>query len=173
MQFGQVWDDKAPDTAPIRVEEALAEIQRHDADIITLQEVEKAGPNGQQIQPPPHYTRVQQTLPGYDSYFLILMRMSVSCHLVLDWLSSVGHLCGIRFGNPFLLRRLNLIFSVRLKRLRIDCSSARRPRSTVGIFQFSPRTSSPFLCLSPAARNTEDSARKSVNIFVGLSCRPC
>ncbi|GAB5559226.1 MAG: hypothetical protein SynsKO_08730 [Synoicihabitans sp.] len=69
MQFGQVWDDESPDTAPIRVEEALAEVQRHNADIITLQEVEKAAPNGQQVQPPPHYHRLQEALPGYDSYF--------------------------------------------------------------------------------------------------------
>ena len=36
MQFGQVWDDEAPNTAPIRVEDAIAEIQRYNADIITL-----------------------------------------------------------------------------------------------------------------------------------------
>ena len=69
MQFGQVWDDEAPNTAPIRVEDAIAEIQRHNADIITLQEVEQARPDGKQLNPPPNYTRLQAALPDYHSYF--------------------------------------------------------------------------------------------------------
>jgi len=69
MQFGQVWDDEAPNTAPIRVEDAIAEIQRYNADIITLQEVEQARPDGKQLNPPPNYTRLQAALPDYHSYF--------------------------------------------------------------------------------------------------------
>lgn len=69
MQFGQVWEAQAPDAAPIRVQEAIDEILRHDADIITLQEVEHAGKAGAQTQPPPHYGKLQEALPGYDSYF--------------------------------------------------------------------------------------------------------
>lgn len=69
MQFGQVWDDQTPDSAPIRVEDAITEIQRHDADIITLQEVEQARPGGEQLNPPPHLAQLQAALPGYHSYF--------------------------------------------------------------------------------------------------------
>ena len=41
MQFGQIWDDTYPDRAPIRLEQTVAEIRRHDADYILLQEVER------------------------------------------------------------------------------------------------------------------------------------
>jgi len=69
MQFGQIWDDTAPDKAPIRLESTLEEIRRHDADIIQLQEVEQARPGGTQVQPPPNYTRLKAELSGYDSWF--------------------------------------------------------------------------------------------------------
>jgi len=42
MQFGQIWDDADPDRAPINLDATIAEIARHDADIILLQEVEHA-----------------------------------------------------------------------------------------------------------------------------------
>jgi len=69
MQFGQLWDEADPDGAPIDVQIAIDEILRHDADIITLQEVEKVDNGGEQIHPPPNFARLQQALPGYDSYF--------------------------------------------------------------------------------------------------------
>jgi endonuclease/exonuclease/phosphatase family metal-dependent hydrolase len=69
MQFGQLWDDTWPDKAPIRLEETFAEIRRHNADIIHLQEVEQALPGGGQLQPPPNYTRLKAELKGYDSWF--------------------------------------------------------------------------------------------------------
>jgi len=69
MQFGQVWDDTYPDRAPIRLEATLAEIRRHDADLVMLQEVEQALPGGVQFQPPPNYTRLRAELAGYDSWF--------------------------------------------------------------------------------------------------------
>lgn len=69
MQFGQIWDDRDPNGAPIRLEDAIAEIVRHDADIIHLQEVEQAGAGGVQRQPPPNYQRLQAALPGYHGYF--------------------------------------------------------------------------------------------------------
>lgn len=69
MQFGQVWDDTYPDRAPIRLEETIKEIRRHDADLILLQEVEQALPGGVQFQPPPNYTRLRGELAGYDSWF--------------------------------------------------------------------------------------------------------
>lgn len=69
MQFGQVWDEAQPDSAPIRLEATLEEILRHDADVVLLQEVERAQPGGVQAQPPPNYTRLREALPGYDSWF--------------------------------------------------------------------------------------------------------
>lgn len=69
MQFGQVWDDTDPDRAPIRLEDAIAEIRRHDADIIQLQEVENARAGGGQVQPPPNYERLRAALSEYHGYF--------------------------------------------------------------------------------------------------------
>ncbi len=69
MQYGQVWDDHAPDQAPIRLEETIAEILRHDADLIHLQEVERALPGGGQPYPPPNYERLRAALPGHYGHF--------------------------------------------------------------------------------------------------------
>lgn len=69
MQFGQGWDDSNPDGGPIALERTLAEIQRHDADIIFLQEVEKALPGGRQIVPPPNYSQLRAALPQYHGCF--------------------------------------------------------------------------------------------------------
>lgn len=69
MQFGQIWDDTYPDRAPVRIEATLEEINRHDADIIMLQEVERALPGGVQLRPPPNYTRLRAAFTGYDSWF--------------------------------------------------------------------------------------------------------
>lgn len=69
MQFGQMWEEDGPADAPIRIDLTLAEIRRHDADIVMLQEVEKAQPLGVQVEPPPNYTQLRSGLGGYDSYF--------------------------------------------------------------------------------------------------------
>ncbi|MDB6128618.1 MAG: Endonuclease/exonuclease/phosphatase [Verrucomicrobia bacterium] len=69
MQFGQIWDETYPDRAPIRLDATLEEIRAHNADIILLQEVEKALPGGVQLKPPPNYMRLHAELPGYDSWF--------------------------------------------------------------------------------------------------------
>jgi len=69
MQFGQGWDDAHPDTAPIDLGATIAEIRRHDADVILLQEVEHAGKGGRQPYPPVNYTRLRAALAGYDSFF--------------------------------------------------------------------------------------------------------
>jgi endonuclease/exonuclease/phosphatase family metal-dependent hydrolase len=69
MQFGQMWDDIYPDRAPVRLDLTLAEIRRHDADIIFLQEVEQSRDGGVQVEPPPNFTRLRAELPGYSSHF--------------------------------------------------------------------------------------------------------
>jgi endonuclease/exonuclease/phosphatase family metal-dependent hydrolase len=71
MQFGQGWDAANPDAAPIDLDATVTEIRRHDADIIQLQEVEHAQPNGVQLAVPPHYTELQRALSAYDSYFAL------------------------------------------------------------------------------------------------------
>lgn len=69
MQFGQVWDDANPDQAPVKPECAIDEILSHGADIIMLQEVERAEPGGSHPPVPPNYTRIKQALSGYHSTF--------------------------------------------------------------------------------------------------------
>ncbi|HEY4299712.1 MAG TPA: endonuclease/exonuclease/phosphatase family protein [Candidatus Didemnitutus sp.] len=69
MQFGQVWDDRDPDNAPIRVQDTIAEIKSHRADIIMLQEVERARPGGTHPPVPPNYSRLKQELAPMHSTF--------------------------------------------------------------------------------------------------------
>jgi endonuclease/exonuclease/phosphatase family metal-dependent hydrolase len=69
MQFGQIWSEYYPDHAPIRLPATIQEIQSHKADLVMLQEVEKAQPGGLQADVPPNYTELRQTLSGYDSFF--------------------------------------------------------------------------------------------------------
>jgi len=69
MQFGQGWDEANPDVAPINLDLTIAEIRRHDADIVLLQEVEQALPGGVQPESPPNFTRLRAALPAYDAYF--------------------------------------------------------------------------------------------------------
>jgi endonuclease/exonuclease/phosphatase family metal-dependent hydrolase len=69
MQFGQIWDEQRPDFAPIDLDATIAEIRRHDADVILLQEVELAAADGAQIEPAPNYSRLRAALDGYDSFF--------------------------------------------------------------------------------------------------------
>lgn len=69
MQFGQGWDERDPDHAPVRLEQTIAEIRSHNADVVFLQEVEKAQPGGIQAMPPPNYTQLRAELSGYDGCF--------------------------------------------------------------------------------------------------------
>jgi len=69
MQFGQGWDDADPDHAPINMDATVAEIRRHNADIILLQEVEHVRPGGTHPPVPPNYSRLKQELAGYHSTF--------------------------------------------------------------------------------------------------------
>jgi endonuclease/exonuclease/phosphatase (EEP) superfamily protein YafD len=69
MQFGQLWDAGDADRVTIDLAATLAEIRRHDADVILLQEVEHAQPGGLQLQPPPNFTWLRAELPDYQSCF--------------------------------------------------------------------------------------------------------
>lgn len=69
MQFGQGWNETDPDNAPINLKQTIAAIKHHDADIVLLQEVERALPDGKQLEPAPNYTEISQALEGYHGYF--------------------------------------------------------------------------------------------------------
>lgn len=69
MQFGQAWDPVEPDRAPIRLDDTIAFLRESDADVIFLQEVEQARPGGEQLEPPPHFTRLQAALADYHGVF--------------------------------------------------------------------------------------------------------
>jgi endonuclease/exonuclease/phosphatase (EEP) superfamily protein YafD len=64
MQFGQKWDETNPDGAPIDLKGSLAEIRRHKADIILLQEVEHASAEGTKSQLAPNYALLSEALAG-------------------------------------------------------------------------------------------------------------
>ncbi|MFA5265915.1 MAG: endonuclease/exonuclease/phosphatase family protein [Opitutaceae bacterium] len=69
MQFGQSWDEAAPDAAPINLGGTIAEVRKHNPDILLLQEVEHAASDGTQPPMPPNYTRLREELGGeYDSH---------------------------------------------------------------------------------------------------------
>ena len=69
MQFGQAWDDADPDHAPIDLDLTIDELRSHGADILLLQEVERAQAGGAQTVPPPNYARLRAALDGYDGFF--------------------------------------------------------------------------------------------------------
>jgi endonuclease/exonuclease/phosphatase family metal-dependent hydrolase len=69
MQFGQAWDAAEPDKAPIVLEDTIAFLEEADADIMFLQEVERALPGGEQLWPPPNFMRLKEALHGYHSVF--------------------------------------------------------------------------------------------------------
>lgn len=69
IQFGQNWDDANPDHAPVNLAATIAEIKRHNADIINLQEVERARPDGNHPLQPPNYSLIKQALTGYHGLF--------------------------------------------------------------------------------------------------------
>lgn len=69
MQFGQQWADAEPDTAPIDLAKTIDVILAQRADLILLQEVERALPGGPQAEPPPNFTRLQAALPEHFGTF--------------------------------------------------------------------------------------------------------
>jgi endonuclease/exonuclease/phosphatase family metal-dependent hydrolase len=67
MQFGQIWHAHDPDHAPIRLDDTIAEIRSHEADIIHLQEVEHARSDAHQNAE--NFERLRAALPGYHAHF--------------------------------------------------------------------------------------------------------
>ena len=68
MQFGQTWRETEPDRAPIDLDQTIAEIVSHEADLIVLQELERATPGGAPPLLSPNYLRIKQALAGYDGF---------------------------------------------------------------------------------------------------------
>lgn len=69
MQFGQRWDEQDPDGAPVNLEDTIAVIREQEADLVWLQEVERARAGGVQEDPPPNYRRLRAALPEYHGAF--------------------------------------------------------------------------------------------------------
>jgi endonuclease/exonuclease/phosphatase family metal-dependent hydrolase len=69
MQNGQPWDEAAPDSTRIDLEQTADFLRQQNADVIFLQEVEQGFDGGRQIEPPPNFGFLQKHLKGYDSVF--------------------------------------------------------------------------------------------------------
>lgn len=69
MQFGQPWNEADPDATPVDLEGTIAEIRAHRADVVMLQEVERALPGGRQEEPPANYQRLRSAFPEYHGAF--------------------------------------------------------------------------------------------------------
>jgi len=69
MQFAQGWAPEEPHNGDIDLGATLAELRRHNADVILLQEVERAQPDGVQLDPPPNYTMLCAGLSGSHGWF--------------------------------------------------------------------------------------------------------
>jgi endonuclease/exonuclease/phosphatase family metal-dependent hydrolase len=69
MQFGQAWDPDEPLRAPVRLDDTIAFLQDNPHDIYLLQEVERARPGGEQVDPPPNFTRIAAALDSHHSAF--------------------------------------------------------------------------------------------------------
>ncbi len=69
MQYGICWNREGPEAAVARIDQTVAELQRHHADLICLQEVEHAADGAKQVDPPPNYTYLKECLEDYDSWF--------------------------------------------------------------------------------------------------------
>jgi endonuclease/exonuclease/phosphatase family metal-dependent hydrolase len=69
IQNGQPWDSNDPNNPRVDIDGVGHFLAMQGADIICLQEVEQGYDGGHQIEPPPHFNRLKDMLPGYDSVF--------------------------------------------------------------------------------------------------------
>lgn len=69
IQNGQPWNEVSPDCDEVDIEQTLAFLREQDADVIFLQEVERGYDGGEQVEPPPNYTKLKAGMKGYDSVF--------------------------------------------------------------------------------------------------------
>ncbi|PWU05813.1 MAG: endonuclease [Verrucomicrobia bacterium] len=69
MQFGQSWNEENSNSGCISLPATTEFLQEQEADVILLQEVEQARPEGLQIEPPQNYTWLRQAFPEMQSVF--------------------------------------------------------------------------------------------------------
>jgi len=69
MQFGQRWDPRDPDKAPIHLSGTIDFLRAHPHDIYFFQEVERAQPLGAQVEPPPNFIKLKSAMDGYHAVF--------------------------------------------------------------------------------------------------------
>jgi len=69
MQYGQPWIGRGDSEPESDINQTIAFLQENRADIIVLQEVEHACGGTTQIEPPPHFSRLQHALQDYYGYF--------------------------------------------------------------------------------------------------------
>jgi endonuclease/exonuclease/phosphatase family metal-dependent hydrolase len=69
MQNGQQWCEDDPDGAPVDFAASLEFLHSLEADIYFLQEVERGYDGGKQVNPPPHYTLLQEGFPAFATAF--------------------------------------------------------------------------------------------------------
>jgi endonuclease/exonuclease/phosphatase family metal-dependent hydrolase len=74
IQNGQPWDPNALGNSRVDIDGVGHFLSAQGADIICLQEVEQGYDGGLQIEPPPHFSRLKDMLPGYDSVFAYPLR---------------------------------------------------------------------------------------------------
>ncbi|GAB4176939.1 MAG: hypothetical protein Fur0032_16990 [Terrimicrobiaceae bacterium] len=69
MQNGEPWTGDSGATPPAELDRTIHFLRSHAADVIFLQEVEAGIDGGEQIQPPPNFSRLREALPDYDAVF--------------------------------------------------------------------------------------------------------
>jgi endonuclease/exonuclease/phosphatase family metal-dependent hydrolase len=69
MQNGQPWNEADPDAPGHDLPATIEFLHQCNCDLLLLQEVEEGHDGGQQIQPPPNFTRLCQDLPNYHGQF--------------------------------------------------------------------------------------------------------
>lgn len=69
LQNGQLWNAEKPDEEQIDFDRSIEFLLSLDADVYFLQEVEQGHEGGHQVDPPPHFTRLQKAFPDYHAVF--------------------------------------------------------------------------------------------------------
>jgi len=69
MQNGEPWTGECDATPPADLERTIRFLRQQDADVIFLQEVEAGLDGGEQIQPPPNFSKLREAMPDYDAVF--------------------------------------------------------------------------------------------------------
>lgn len=69
LQNGQPWREEDPDNTQTDFPATVRYLRELDADVFFLQEVEQGHDGGEQIEPPPHFSLLQEGFPEFASAF--------------------------------------------------------------------------------------------------------